>query len=164
MLFQHIINFFISDLDVTLSCIDVSMFHILLDLHNVLSAVVEVGYLSCTEVMALDPHVVLLVEPLQLMDPVDCWIVTLRTFEHHLMIRSIEFSLVFDDCLVCLRTGSDVPFYSLLRHNVDLPAASLIRLNLSDVCEFEVNYILNPECAIIEKANKCMYLRRVFSS
>ena len=102
MLFQHIINFFIPDLDVALSCIDVSMFHILLDLHNVLSAVVEVSYLSCTEVMALDPHVVLLVEPLQLMDPVDCWIVTLRTFEHHLMIRSIEFFLVHNNSIISL--------------------------------------------------------------
>ena len=114
----------------------------LLSLDNVLGCLIEVSYLGCSEVVALDFHPIVIVELGEHLRPLVSRIGPITSRKHDLRVRCTQIVLVCFDSIDCLLVNHDCASARLLGSDVQLDTTMFINFELCDGTKGQTNDVL----------------------
>ena len=114
----------------------------LLGLDYVFAIIVEVSYLRCSEVVALDFHPIGIVELGEHLRPLVSRVGPITSRKHDLRVRCTQIVLVCFDSIDCLLVNHDCASARLLGSDMQLATTMFINFELCDGTKGQTNDVL----------------------
>ena len=114
----------------------------LLSLDYILGRLIEVSYLGCSEVVALDFHPIAVVELGKHLRPLVSRVGPITSRKHDLQVRCTQIVLVCFDSVDCLLVNHDCASARLLGSDVQIDTTMFINFELCDGTKGQTNDVL----------------------